>query len=104
MNSKRSAIAPNNPWTLQIPGRASEVPSATKPHSTGAPPGADAASVSATVPGTRIRLLCDEELFAMFPGRPAALIGSGDERRFVLLDEVPKPAQTPTVALPPGSL
>lgn len=40
-----------------------------------------------TVPGTSIRLLSDEELLAMFPDRPVALIGPPDERQFVFLDE-----------------
>jgi hypothetical protein len=44
------------------------------------------------VPGTHIRLISDEELFAMFPDRPAALIGPDEDRRFVLLDEAAKPA------------
>jgi hypothetical protein len=50
---------------------------------------------AATVPGTRIRLITDAELFAMFPDRPVALIGSDEDRQFVLLDEVPKPSPPP---------
>ena|SRR5688572_6419682 len=40
-----------------------------------------------TVPGTSIRLVSDEELLAMFPDRPVALIGPPEERHFVFLDE-----------------
>jgi hypothetical protein len=47
-----------------------------------------------TVPGTTIRVLTDEELLAMFPNRPIALIGPADARQFVLLDE-PNPAPDP---------
>jgi len=40
-----------------------------------------------TVPGTKIRLVSDEELLAMFPDRPVALVGPPNDRRFVFLDE-----------------
>jgi hypothetical protein len=40
-----------------------------------------------TVPGTNIRLVSDEELLAMFPGRPVALVGPPEDRKFVFLDE-----------------
>ncbi len=51
-----------------------------------------AAQASGVVPGTHIRLITDDELFAMFPNRPVALLGFAEDRHFVLLDEVPKPA------------
>ena len=40
-----------------------------------------------TVPGTSIRVINDDELLAMFPGRPVALVGPPQNRQFVLLDE-----------------
>jgi hypothetical protein len=40
-----------------------------------------------TVPGTSIRVINDDELLAMFPGRPVALVGGPENRQFVLLDE-----------------
>ena len=40
-----------------------------------------------TVPGTNIRLVSDDELLAMFPDRPVALLGPPDNRQFVFLDE-----------------
>jgi len=40
-----------------------------------------------TVPGTNIRLVSDDELLAMFPDRPVALLGPPDKRQFVFLDE-----------------
>jgi hypothetical protein len=40
-----------------------------------------------TVPGTSIRLLTDEELLSMFPGRAVALLGTGSQRQLVFLDE-----------------
>jgi hypothetical protein len=43
--------------------------------------------VSKTIPGTSIRVLNDEELLAMFPNRPVALVGGPENRQFVLLDE-----------------
>lgn len=49
------------------------------------------AQATGVVPGTHIQVITDEELFAMFPDRPAALLGSANDRHFVLLDEVPKP-------------
>jgi len=39
------------------------------------------------VPGTNIRVVNDEELLAMFPDRPVALVGPPDKRQFVLLDQ-----------------
>jgi len=41
------------------------------------------------VPGTTIRVLSDEDLFAMFPGRPMALVGAAEHPRVLFLDEVP---------------
>ncbi len=45
------------------------------------------ASSTQTIPGTDIRLMSDDELLAMFPGRPVALLGPPEDRRFVFLDE-----------------
>lgn len=39
------------------------------------------------VPGTHIRLVNDEELAALFPGRPLALIGPPGEQQLVFLDQ-----------------
>jgi hypothetical protein len=39
------------------------------------------------VPGTDIRVINDEELLAMFPDRPVALVGPPANRQFVFLDE-----------------
>jgi hypothetical protein len=47
------------------------------------------ASTSPTVPGTTIRILSDEQLLGMFPGRPVALMGPPDHRQLVFLDERP---------------
>lgn len=41
-----------------------------------------------TVPGTSIRLVSDDELLAMFPDRPVALVGPPENQRFVFLDEL----------------
>src|SRR5688572_30521462 len=38
-----------------------------------------------TVPGTNIRLVSDEELLALFPDRPVALVGPPENRHFVFL-------------------
>ncbi len=46
-----------------------------------------APSEHATVPGTHIRLLTDEELLDLFPGRAVAILGTGNERQLVFLDE-----------------
>ena len=40
-----------------------------------------------TIPGTDIRVINDEELLAMFPDRPVALVGPPENRQFVFLDE-----------------
>ena len=40
-----------------------------------------------TVPGTNIRVVSDEELLAMFPDRPVALVGPPGNRQFVFLDQ-----------------
>lgn len=44
-----------------------------------------------TITGTKI--ISDEELFALFPGRPLALVGTPGHQQLVFLDEVdgPKP-------------
>jgi hypothetical protein len=39
------------------------------------------------VPGTKIQIISDEELLALFPGRSVALIGPADHRQLVFLDE-----------------
>jgi hypothetical protein len=44
-----------------------------------------------TVPGTAIRVLSDEELFALLGNRPIAVIGQSSEQRLVLLDELDPP-------------
>ncbi len=49
---------------------------------------------SPIVPGTSIRLVSDEELLAMFPDRPVALVGPPENRQFVFLDERPLPKST----------
>ena len=43
-----------------------------------------------TVPGTRIRVLSDEELLALFKDRPVALMGPPEARQFIVLDELRK--------------
>jgi len=40
-----------------------------------------------TIPGTSIRVVNDDELLAMFPDRPVALVGPPQNRQFVFLDE-----------------
>ena len=40
-----------------------------------------------TIPGTNIRLVGDDELLAMFPDRPVALVGPPEHRQFVFLDD-----------------
>lgn len=47
----------------------------------------EVAPTAPTVPGTNIRLVSDEELLAMFPDRPVALVGPPGNRQFVFLDE-----------------
>jgi len=39
------------------------------------------------VPGTRIRELSDQELFAFFPDRPLAVVEKGGHQELVFLDE-----------------
>ena len=39
------------------------------------------------VPGTSIRVLSDEELMKMLPDRAMAIVGTGDERQVVFLDD-----------------
>jgi hypothetical protein len=46
---------------------------------------------------TGVRFLTDEQLLAMFPGRPVALIGPAGDQRLVFLDE-------PAPDLPPRNL
>lgn len=40
-----------------------------------------------TIPGTDIRVINDEELFALFPDRPLALVRKDGETSLVFLDE-----------------
>jgi hypothetical protein len=44
----------------------------------------EVAAVTAPEPG--VKIINDEELFALFPGRAVALIGKPGHRQFVLLD------------------
>ncbi len=46
-----------------------------------------AAAAVPTVPGTSIRVLSDDDLLALFPGRPVALLGPAHDRQLVFLDE-----------------
>jgi hypothetical protein len=48
------------------------------------------------IPGTDIRLISDEELFALFPDRPLALIGPKGHQQLVFLDALP--AGTPAAS------
>ena len=41
-----------------------------------------------TIPGTDIRILSDEDLFALLKGRPIALVGPPGHQRLILLDEI----------------
>lgn len=43
---------------------------------------------TASAPGSRVHHLTDDELLALFPGRPVALIGPPGNQKFVLLDTV----------------
>ena len=58
--------------------------------SPGRTPMASTAAPAPTVSGTKIRLMGDEELLAMFSDRPVALIGPPERRQFVFLD-TPRP-------------
>jgi hypothetical protein len=49
-----------------------------------------AAQPAPTVEGTDIRILTDEELLALFKGRPVALIGSPGHQQLILFDEMQK--------------
>ena len=40
-----------------------------------------------TIPGTSIQVLSDEQLLALFKGRPVALVGPAGHQRLLLLDE-----------------
>ena len=42
----------------------------------------------AMIEGTSIRILSDEELFAMFPNRPRGIIGPPDSPQILFLDEL----------------
>lgn len=41
---------------------------------------------------SHIKFINDEQLFALFPGRPAALIGSPGEQKFIFLDAPAPPS------------
>ena len=67
----------------------SRLDSRTAPtHATAAGTIQSAKTPFATVPGTSIRILNDEELLSMFANRPVALLGPPEERQFVVLDEI----------------
>lgn len=51
------------------------------------------APVDKTVPGTNIRIISDEELFALFPDRPLALVGPKGHQELIFLDEKPVATQ-----------
>lgn len=68
-------------WLLQ-PARRAE------PQRASVAPQSNAPAPFQTIPGTDIRLISDEELFALFPGRPLALIGPKGSQQLVFLDEV----------------
>lgn len=69
-------------WTLGINRSFDRSPSAvaTQPAATPVP--------EQFIPGTDIRIISDEELFALFPDRPLALIGPKGNQELVFLDEV----------------
>jgi hypothetical protein len=48
-----------------------------------------ATALAQFIPGTDIRLISDEELFALFPDRPLALIGPKGHQQLVFLDTLP---------------
>lgn len=48
------------------------------------------------IPGTDIRLISDEELFALFPDRPLALIGPKGNQQLVFLDAIPDGTRSET--------
>ena len=48
----------------------------------------DTPSKPSMIKGTKIQILSDEELFALFPDRPIAMINSSPEPRLVFLDEL----------------
>ena len=68
------------PATIALRERAPKNPAITENNLQSAPS-------TQTVPGTNIRIVSDEELLAMFPGRPVALVGPPQDRRFVFLDQ-----------------
>ena len=70
-------------WRRQPKTSSTSVPSQSPALANSVP----APSEHATVPGTHIRLLTDEELLDLFPGRAVAILGSGNERQLVFLDE-----------------
>jgi len=51
-------------------------------------PRAPAAAAPTTIAGTSIRVLSDDELLAMFPDRPVALVGAPGQQQLVFLDEL----------------
>jgi hypothetical protein len=45
---------------------------------------------------SQVKFISDEELLALFPGRPVALIGKSGQQRLVFLDQIHKtPARSP---------
>lgn len=45
------------------------------------------------IPGTDIRIITDDELFALFPNRPLALVGPKGHQQLIFLDEQPPSQQ-----------
>lgn len=68
-------------------------PSTEKPSTSVAAVSVPSAPVDKTVPGTNIRIISDEELFALFPDRPLALVGPKGHQELIFLDEKPVATQ-----------
>ena len=51
------------------------------------PPPSALVNAEALIPGTSIEVLSDEQLLALFKGRPVALVGPAGHQRLLLLDE-----------------
>jgi hypothetical protein len=69
-------------WWLQPTER-------TQPRQASVAPQSAATAPAQFIPGTDIRLISDEELFALFPDRPLALIGPKGNQQLVFLDAIP---------------
>jgi hypothetical protein len=54
------------------------------------PPLAVASAPPPAAPAKKINYITKEELFALFPHRPIALIGEAGHEQFLLLDELPR--------------